>query len=135
MQRFNKLIISIVALFILPLFSCTDNSSEKPGVDMLTLRGAVFDKDNGKPIPGIQALLSTGESAATDMHGNFSFSVEIEDNIFPDSIRFEDIDGEDNGSYSPTEMELNLDVKSSAFNADSHLFKVEGVEVFLSRLN
>ena len=102
---------------------------------MLTLRGAVFDKDNGKPIPGIQALLSTGESASTDMHGNFSFSVEIEDNIFPDSIRFEDIDGEDNGSYSPTEMELNLDVKSSSFNADSHLFKVEGVEVFLSRLN
>ena len=130
MQRFNKLIISIVALFVLPLFSCTDNSSEKPGVDMLTLRGGVFDKDNGKPIPGIQALLSTG-----DKRGSFSFSVEIEDNIFPDSIRFEDIDGEDNGSYSPTEMELNLDVKSSAFNADSHLFKVEGVEVFLSRLN
>ena len=102
---------------------------------MLTLRGAVFDKDNGKPIPGIQALLSTGESASTDKRGSFSFSVEIEDNIFPDSIRFEDIDGEDNGSYSPTEMELNLDVKSSSFNADSHLFKVEGVEVFLSRLN
>ena len=94
---------------------------------MLTLRGGVFDKDNGKPIPGIQALLSTGESASTDKRGNFSFSVEIEDNIFPDSIRFEDIDGEENGWY--------LDVKSSAFNADSHLFKVEGVEVFLSRLN
>jgi len=60
---------------------------------MLTLRGGVFDKDNGKPIPGIQALLSTGESASTDKRGNFSFSVEIEDNIFPDSIRFEDIDG------------------------------------------
>ena len=124
-----------MALFILPLFSCTDKSSENSEVDILTLRGGVFDKDNGKPIPGIKALLSTGESESTDMHGNFSFSVEIEDNIFPDSIRFEDIDGEDNGSYSPTEMELNLDVKSSAFNADSHLFKVEGVEVFLSRLN
>ena len=124
-----------MALFVLPLFSCTDKSSENSEVDILTLRGAVFEKDNGKPIPGIKALLSTGESASTDMHGNFSFSVEIEDNIFPDSIRFEDIDGEDNGSYSPTEMELNLDVKSSAFNAASHLFKVEGVEVFLSRLN
>ena len=43
--------------------------------------------------------------------------------------------GEENGWYSPTEMELNLDVRSSSFNADSHLFKVEGVEVFLSRLN
>ena len=124
-----------MALFVLPLFSCTDKSSENSEVDILTLRGAVFEKDNGKPIPGIKALLSTGESASTDMHGNFSFSVEIEDNIFPDSIRFEDIDGEDNGSYSPTEMELNLDVRSSSFNADSHLFKVEGVEVFLSRLN
>lgn len=74
-----------MALFILPLFSCTDKSSENSEVDILTLRGAVFDKDNG--------------------------------------------------SYSPTEMELNLDVRSSSFNADSHLFKVEGVEVFLSRLN
>ena len=92
MQRFNKLIISIVALFVLPLFSCTDKSSENSEVDILTLRGGVFDKDNGKPIPGIQALLSTGESASTDKRGNFSFSVEIEDNIFPDSIRFEDIE-------------------------------------------
>lgn len=125
----------MVALFILPLFSCTNDSYEKPEVVILTLKGAVFDKDNGKPIPGIQVLLSTGESASTDKRGAFTLSVEIEDNILPDSIRFEDVDGDMNGSYSPMEMELNLNVRSSAFNADSHIFKVEGVDAFLTRIN
>ena len=56
---------------------------------MLTLRGGVFDKDNGKPIPGIKALLSTGESASTDMNGYSSFSIAIEDNIFPEYLTLE----------------------------------------------
>lgn len=134
MNRFNKLIISIVAIFILPLFSCTKESPKLPEVDVLTLIGRVFDKDSGKPIPGIQVALSSGESALTNVLGAFVFSIAIEDNILPDSIRFEDVDGEANGMYSPSEMELNLDVKSSAFNADSHIFKVEGIHVFLSRV-
>lgn len=134
MKRFNKLIISIVALLVLPLFSCTKDSSDALEVDVLTLKGGVFDRDNGKPIPGIQVALSTGESVSTDSRGAFVFSVAIEDNNLPDFIRCEDVDGEANGSYLPTEMELNLDIKSSAFNAVSHLFNVEGVDVFLSRL-
>lgn len=123
-----------MALFILPLFSCTSDSADSPEVDVLTLMGSVFDEENGKPIPGIQVALSTGESVSTDNYGRFNFSIDINDNILPEFIRCEDVDGDVNGSYSPTEMELNLNVKSSAFNSDSRLFKVEGIDVFLSRL-
>jgi putative lipoprotein (rSAM/lipoprotein system) len=64
----------------------------------LMVQGKVTSKASGTPIEGIKVTLpSSSQYAHTDGEGSFSFYTRGADNL---NIRFEDIDAEENGSYT-----------------------------------
>ncbi|MDR1127408.1 MAG: hypothetical protein LBL06_04685 [Treponema sp.] len=84
------------------IFQACYGTPQATGFDVL-IRGVVKSKTNGSPIKGIKVSANNLYSyEKTDEDGEFHFYIPKEDC----TIRFEDIDGKENGLYLPKEIPI-----------------------------
>ena len=78
----------------------------------IEIRGQVTSKTSSTPIEGIKvSVTGTSQYEHTDQQGFFTLYTEATDML---TIRFEDIDAEENGSYSDRDTVLN-DVREHVY--------------------
>ena len=75
-------------------------------MDDAAIRGTVLSGQTNGPIRGIQVSIKDIPSRAyTDQYGNFSIYVPLQDEY---KLKFEDIDGPENGSYQIFKTRVDL---------------------------
>ncbi|MDR2194932.1 MAG: hypothetical protein LBP19_10825 [Treponema sp.] len=76
------------------------------GLDVL-IRGTVRSKETNKPVEGIRVSVVEDSYCydLTDRLGRFQIYVPQEESF---TVRFDDIDGKENGLYSPAERPVNI---------------------------
>jgi len=116
----------------MPLFSCSKATDGE--VNLFKMSGFVLDELSSSPIQGIQVVLSTGDTTMTDARGGYQFRFTPVDGELPQSISCEDVDGAENGSYSPVTMEISLTTDSPSYNTSLESFDLHWVDIFMSRL-
>lgn len=104
----NKLIWMLLALLGFSA-GCEDDSTVEYGCPFATfsVKGKVTD-EAGAPIPGIRVTLDRYHDQLTDTDGRFAF-VNLRTIISPNtSLRTEDVDGPENGSYRSAEVPVTF---------------------------
>ena len=75
-------------------------------MDDAAIRGTVLSGQTNAPIRGIQVSIKDLPSRAyTDQYGNFSIYVPLQDEY---KLKFEDVDGPENGSYQIYKTSIDL---------------------------
>jgi len=78
-----------------------------PPQNDVTIYGSVFSNSTKAPIPGIRVSVKDLYSESyTDENGDFVIYVPIQDEY---KIKFEDIDGVENGSFRPQKIKITLE--------------------------
>jgi len=91
-----------------------------PPEDSVTISGTVSSKDDN-PIQGIEVRVKNFSSEFTNKDGNFNIYVYGQTSY---DLRFEDIDGEENGGYFKTlEKTISLSEAGSPVNVKLDLYK------------
>jgi hypothetical protein len=95
------------------VFQACYGTPQTMGLDVL-VRGVVKSEKTNKPIEGIKvSAKGLYQHELTDSAGKFQFYVPQEEICV---IQLEDIDGTENGSYSP--MELSVDLSKDKIDLD-----------------
>ena len=108
-KKFNSMIgllLSILGFSSVCVSCATDYGAEPDeyGVPYATFKvsGKVESSDTSEPIKNIRIILAYQDTAYTDINGNYEISSTTEGSEkIP--ISFEDIDGDQNGRYSPSD--------------------------------
>ena len=110
----NRLIYAILSLLGLTTACSKD---DKGGVDCMygtpiatfSVKGNVTDTD-GRPIKGIRVKIGGDINTLTDEQGNFGFDkihvMSFNSDSFNGQLEFQDIDGEENGSFEDKKIEV-----------------------------
>ena len=104
----NKLIWMLLALLGFSA-GCEDEMTAEYGCPFATysVKGKVTDKA-GAPIPGIRVSLDREyDYKYTDSDGRFAF-VNHNTSFVPETLRAEDVDGPENGSYRSAEIQVTF---------------------------
>jgi len=90
------------------------------------LKGTVTDKETSKPIPNIQVVRQYGDTIYTDVDGKYAYP-NPSSNFYIDSefyIKFEDIDGEENGGeFETKEMDIKFTEADRVEKGDGDWYK------------
>ncbi len=131
----NRLIYAILSLLGLTTACSKD---DKGGVDCMygtpiatfSVKGNVTDTD-GRPIKGIRVKIGGDINTLTDEQGNFGFDkihvMSFNSDSFNGQLEFQDIDGEENGSFEDKKIEVifirNEDAKQEAWYSGDYMAK------------
>ncbi len=112
----NRLIYAILSLLGLTTACSKD---DKGGVECMygtpiatfSVKGNVTDTD-GRPIKGIRVKIGGDINTLTDEQGNFGFDkihvMSFNSDSFNGQLEFQDIDGEENGSFEDKEINVTF---------------------------
>ena len=136
--------IIVVLLGVLGVFNscksdCTDKIHLLYGVLGTTyeIKGTVKNKANSKPIPNIQVTRQVSENYAdtlyTDSKGNYvyTFYDYFEESGYPICLKFEDIDGNENGgNFANKEIDVKITKANKSCNGYGEKYsKTENIKL------
>ena len=137
---FDKIIILLLGFF--GVFSSCNKPepveygpAPLPSLSDYEINGVVTDKANSQPIQNIRAIRRRhpdygymyGDTLYTDAEGKYDFNFED----FPQTefhLKFEDIDGEENGGYFETQ-EIDITITEADRTGEKQFVKTQNVEM------